>query len=137
MAKLNKMNWTAVTQPLKWSVGYAIIIPFRRFSLFHYSTPNKGIIISVIPLFLLQKGYSSVFQSQKSPSLLCHYLSSVSDLVSPHVMEFKTVLDSGLQARDSGFQKLARFRNPQVRICRIPNFLTGCVGETYLFINHF
>ena len=137
MAKLNKMNWTAVTQPLKWSVGYAIIIPFQRFSLFHYSTPNKGIIISVIPLFLLQKGYSSVFQSQKSPSLLCHYLSSVSDLVSPHVMEFKTVLDSGLQARDSGFQKLARFRNPQVRICRIPNFLTGCVGETYLFINHF
>ena len=127
MAKLNKMNWTAVTQPLKWSVGYAIIIPFRRFSLFHYSTPNKGIIISVIPLFLLQK----------SPSLLCHYFSSTSYLVSPHVMESKTVLDSGLHAMDSGFQKLARFRNPQVRICRIPDFLTGCVGETYLFINHF
>lgn len=52
-------------------------------------------------------------------------------------MESKTVLDSGLQAMDSGFQKLARFRNPQVRTCRIPDFLTWCVGETYLFINHF
>ena len=52
-------------------------------------------------------------------------------------MKSQTVLDSALQAMDSGFQKLARRRNPQVRICRIPDFLTWCVGETYLFINHF